>query len=209
MKILKPVEAFDKAAKIYQDKFMDVSSFGNTFDLFCNNIKSNDADILDIACGPGNITKYLLDRKPDYDILGIDLSSKMLELAKINNPTARFELMNCNDISKIEQKFDGIICGFCLPYLAKEEAIQLIADSSGLLKPGGMFYLSTMEDDYSKSGLITSSLGDQVYLYYHQEDYLTKAFQDNNFEVIKLKRFDSIDKDGAPIIDLVLIGKLI
>ncbi|ASK28879.1 SAM-dependent methyltransferase [Chryseobacterium sp. T16E-39] len=207
MKILKPVEAFDKAAKIYQDKFMDVSSFGETFNLFCDHITADNAEILDIACGPGNITKYVLDRKPDYNILGIDLSSKMLELAQINNPTARFELMDCRVMSEMTQKFDGIICGFCLPYLTKEEAIKLIADSSALLKPEGMLYLSTMEDDYSKSGLITSSLGDQVYLYYHQEDYLAKAFRENNFEVIHINRFYSTDKDGAPVTDLVLIGK--
>jgi len=68
--------------------------------------------------------------------------------------------------------------------------------------------LSTMEDDYSKSGLITSSLGDQVYLYYHQEDYLAKAFQENNFDMLQVKRFNSSDKDGVMITDMVLIGKL-
>lgn len=208
MKILKPVEAFDKAAKIYQDKFMDVSLFGDTFNFFCDEIEADRADILDIACGPGNITKYLLDKKPEYNILGIDLSSKMLDLAQANNPTADFQLMDCRDIHKLQKKFDGIVCGFCLPYLTRDEAITLIKDVSALLKPGGVFYLSTMEDDYSKSGLITSSLGDQVYLYYHQEDYLAKAFQENNFDMLQVKRFNSSDKDGVMITDMVLIGKL-
>jgi 2-polyprenyl-3-methyl-5-hydroxy-6-metoxy-1,4-benzoquinol methylase len=209
MKILKPVEAFDKAAKIYQDKFMDVTVFADTFNFFCGNITAKNADILDIACGPGNITKYLLDRNPDYNMLGIDLSTKMLDLAQVNNPTAQFQLMDCREINKIEKRFDGIMCGFCLPYLTREEAIELIANVSGLLKPGGVFYLSTMEDDYAKSGLIVSSLGDQVYLNYHQEDYLVKAFEQNNFEVIDTKRFKSTDKDGVIVIDLVLIGKLV
>lgn len=209
MKILKPVEAFDKAAKIYQDKFMDVSVFADTFNFFCDNIPTKNADILDIACGPGNITQYLLDRNPDYNMLGIDLSTKMLDLAQVNNPTAQFQLMDCREINKIEKRFDGIMCGFCLPYLTREEAIELIANISGLLKPDGVFYLSTMEDDYAKSGLIVSSLGDQVYLNYHQEDYLVKAFEQNNFEVIDTKRFKSTDKDGVIVIDLVLIGKLV
>jgi 2-polyprenyl-3-methyl-5-hydroxy-6-metoxy-1,4-benzoquinol methylase len=209
MKILKPVEAFDKAAKIYQDKFMDVTVFADTFNFFCDNIPTKNADILDIACGPGNITKYLLDRNPDYNMLGIDLSTKMLDLAQANNPTAQFQLMDCREINKIEKRFDGIMCGFCLPYLTRAEAIELIANVSGLLKPDGVFYLSTMEDDYAKSGLIVSSLGDQVYLNYHQEDYLAKAFRENNFEVIDTKRFKSTDKDGVIVIDLVLIGKLV
>lgn len=209
IKIVKPAEAFDKAAKIYQDKFMDVSLFADTFNFFCDNISSGNASILDIACGPGNITRCLLDRKPDYDILGIDLSPKMLSLAQANNPEAKFQLMDCRELDTIEQKFDGITCGFCLPYLTPKEAIELIADVSGLLNPGGIFYLSTMEENHdNKSRYQLSSTGDQVYVQYHREDYLSTALRENNFEVIDLKRFTDPDKDGLTITDLVLIGKL-
>lgn len=209
MKILKPAEAFDKSAKIYQDKFMDVSLYAAPFNVFFENIPDDGANILDIACGPGNITKYLLDRKPEYDILGIDLSSKMLELAQTNNPTAKFQLMDCRQINKIEQKFDGITCGFCLPYLTRKEAVDLIATASGLLKPGGVFYLSTMEENQdNQSRYQLSSTGDQVWVNYHKEDYLTKGFHENNFEVICLKRYNSPDKDGLMITDLVLVGRL-
>lgn len=208
MKILKAADAFDKSAKIYQDKFMDVSLFADTFNFFSDYITADHSRILDIACGPGNITKYLLDRNPEYKILGIDLSPNMLDLAQANNPLAKFQLMDCREIDTIEQKFEGITCGFCLPYLTREEAIELIANVSRLLTPGGIFYLSTMEDDYTKSRFQTSSTGDQVYVHYHQEDYLTKAFKENNFDVVYLKRFRSPDKDGLMITDLVLIGRL-
>nr|WP_068892821.1 class I SAM-dependent methyltransferase [Pedobacter panaciterrae] len=208
MRILKAADAFNKSAKIYQDKFMDVSLFADTFNLFCNNMPVDNANILDIACGPGNITKYLLDRKPDYEILGIDLSTKMIELARANNPTAKFQLMDCRDIGRIEKRFDGITCGFCLPYLTREEAIELIANASKLLNQSGVFYLSTMEDDYTESRFQISSTGDQVYVNYHQEDYLSKAFRENNFEIIDLKRFSSPDKDGLMITDLILLGIL-
>ena len=188
---------------------MDVSLYAESLQLFCDNIIPDNASILDIACGPGNIIKYLLDRRPHYEVLGIDLSPKMLSLAQTNNPKAKFQLIDCRKIDMIEQKFDGITCGFCLPYLTREEAIELIANVSGLLKPGGVFYLSTMEeDDDNKSRYQIASTGDQVYVNYHQEDYLSKAFRDNNFEVINLKRFSSPDKDGLTITDLVLIGKL-
>lgn len=209
MKILKAADAFDKSAKIYQDKFMDVSLFAGTFDFFCGCIESDKASILDIACGPGNITRYLLDKKPDYEILGIDLSPKMLDLARANNPEAKFQLMDCREIGSIRQKFNGIVCGFCLPYLTEAEATDLIADVAGLLVPGGMFYLSTMvENDHTKSRFQTSSSGDQVFVNYHREDHLIKVLRNNNFELLDLKRFSSADKDGITITDLVLIGKL-
>ncbi|SIN92288.1 class I SAM-dependent methyltransferase [Chitinophaga niabensis] len=209
MEIVEAADAFDKSAKIYQDKFMDVSLFADTFNFFCDNIPAGNASILDIACGPGNITRYLLDKKPGYDILGIDLSPNMLSLAQANNPTAEFQLMDCREIGHIEKRFDGIMCGFCLPYLTPNEAVALITDTAGLLKPGGVFYVSTMEEnDHTKSRFQRSSSGDQVYVNYHREDHLTQAMQENKFEVVHLKRFSSPDKDGVMITDLVLIGKL-
>lgn len=209
MKIVDAAEAFDKSAKIYQERSMDVSLFAETFNFFCDHIKANNASILDIACGPGNITKYLLDRKPDYEVLGIDLSPNMLDLARANNPTARFELMDCREISSIGQRFNGIVCGFCLPYLTAEETVALVADVAGLLAPGGIFYLSTMEeDDQIKSRYQISSSGDKVYVNYHQGDFLTKALLDYNFEVMDTKRFRAPDKNGEMITDLVLIAKL-
>lgn len=209
MKILDAADAFDKSAKIYQDKFMDVSLFAGTFNIFCDNIAINNAAILDIACGPGNISRYLLDRKPDYDVLGIDLSPNMLRLAQNNNPGAKFQLMDCREISNIEKRFEGVMCGFCLPYLTPKEASELIVNVSGLLKSNGVFYLSTMEEDENtKSRFQISSSGDQVYVNYHREDDLARAFRENNFEIMNLTRFSSPDKDGSIITDLVMIGKL-
>ncbi|RYE57204.1 MAG: class I SAM-dependent methyltransferase [Sphingobacteriales bacterium] len=209
MKILKPEEAFDKSAKIYQDKFMDVSLYAEPFKTFFEQISSEDASILDIACGPGNITKYLLDRKPNYNILGIDLSSEMLSLARTNNPNAKFELMDCRDIDQIDQKFDGIACGFCLPYLTRKETADLIKNVGKLLKQGGVFYLSTMEEDEdNKSRYQIASTGDQVFVNYHQEEYLSNALRQSGFEILSLDRFDSPGQGDLKITDLVMIGRL-
>jgi len=200
------VAIFNKNANLYQDKFMDVNLYGNSFDLFCSTLKK-DAEILELACGPGNITKYLLDKRPDFKILGTDLAPKMVELAKINNPTAEFELMDCREIVKLEKKYDAIMCGFCLPYLSREEALQLIADASHILKPGGVIYISTMEDDYAKSAFKKGSTGEEIFMHYHQADYLTQALKENKFMVIDLKRQDYPEKDGTKTTDLILIAE--
>jgi 2-polyprenyl-3-methyl-5-hydroxy-6-metoxy-1,4-benzoquinol methylase len=199
-------EIFNQYASDYQNKYMDVSLYHESFDLFCSNITKENADILEIACGPGNITQYLLKKRPDFKILGIDLAEQMIELAKINNPTAEFQLMDCRDIAMLGKKYDGIICGFCLPYLSKEEAIKLIQDAAMLLNQGGALYLSTMEDDYSKSGLQTNSGGDQIYMYFHQADYLTAALEENGFKVIELKRQGYPTQDGTKTTDLLIIA---
>ena len=84
------IEVFDKCATIYQDKFMDLKLYHDSFNVFCSHIKKANPDILDVACGPGNITHYLLKKRPDFKILGIDLSPNMIALAQKNNPLQNY-----------------------------------------------------------------------------------------------------------------------
>lgn len=201
------VHVFNKLAEDYQKKFMDVEAYHNSFDIFCESIKTPNAAILELACGPGNITQYLLNKRPDFIIQGTDLAENMIALAQINNPSVEFKVLDCRAIDCLSQKFDGIMCGFGLPYLSKEEAIKLILDAANILKPDGVLYLSTMEDDYSKSGLKRGSSGDELYIYYHQADYLTEALATNNFKIIDLQRQDYQFPDGSKNIDLLIIAK--
>ncbi len=199
------VDIFNKLASGYQDKFMDVSLYHDSLDVFCNSITKENPEILELACGPGNITKYLLEKRPDFKILGTDLAPNMIELAKINNPTAEFQLLDCRKIDTLNKMFDGIMFGFGLPYLSKEEAVQFITDSGKQLNKNGILYISTMEDDNSKSGFKTGSTGDTMYQNFHQADYLTQSLEDNKFKIIHLERKEYIHNDQKTT-DLIIIA---
>lgn len=200
------VALFDKNAEVYQDKYMDLDLYNDTYDAFCNALQKPGAKVLDVACGPGNITRYLLSRHPDFDITGTDLSPNMLRLAAENNPSASFLLMDCRDVAAAGTIYDGIICGFGLPYLSREEAVQFIKDTATVLESGGVLYLSTMEDDYSKSGIQTSSSGDQLYMYYHQYDYLAEALEQGGYRIMLTDRKQFPAQYGPPATDLVIIA---
>ncbi len=208
-KTISAIKAFDNFAVEYQDKFMDLSLYQNPLSLFYKCIKKENAVILDIACGPGNISKYLLSKNSEFRILGIDLSVNMLSLAKKNNPSGEFLSMDCRDISKLDKKFDAIVCGFCLPYLSKTEAIELIDNVALLLNPDGVFYLSTMEDDYNKSGLKEPSSGGEfkMFIHYHQADYLSAAIKNNGFNIIHIERIQDEQQKGTTTNDLIMIAQ--
>jgi len=201
------VEVFNKRATEYQDKFMDTQLYHESFDLFCEHIAKENADILELACGPGNITKYLLKKRPDFNILGIDLSLNMINLAKANNPTATFELMDCRAIGLIDKKYNAIMCGFALPYLSKEEVLELITHASVLLASGGVLYLSTMEGNYSSSGLQRSSSGDEIYIHFHQEDYLVSGLKERDFGILELQRKHYLIQGGTETTDMIIIAR--
>lgn len=197
---------FNKHAVDYQDKFMDVSMYANSFDAFCTDLPEG-ATVLELACGPGNITKYLLDKRPDLRILGTDIAPGMLELARINNPTATFELMDCRNIT-FANTFQAIVCGFCLPYLSETETAKLLNDCHRLLEANGMLYLSTMEENaYHASGIKTNSHGDQTYIYYHKAAFLENALLENGFGIKSVFREITPASDGTSTTDLIILAQ--
>ncbi len=188
---------------------MDQSLYSEGLDALLASLAGNPPKVLDVACGPGNITQYLLARRPELDVLGIDLAEKMLELARKNNPTAHFEQLDARNIEQLPYRFDGIICGFILPYLSREETASLIQHSSNSLNLNGLLYLSTMEDKYEKSGyqLPSSGQGPGVYMYFHEADHLIGVLESHGFEVVFQDRKQYLDNKGGPVTDLILLAR--
>lgn len=208
-RIKETIETYNVSAKAYQDKFMDMNLYNDTYDTFCDLITKSNAKIFEIATGPGNVIKYILCKRPDFKVFGIDLSSNMIELAKQNNPESDFAVMDCRDIHVIGTKFDGILCAFCLPYLSKEESLKLISDAALLLEPDGVLYISTMEGDYNKSGYETTSFSgvNRVYVYYHQADFITTCLSELGFEILSLQRKQYPEPDGSFLTDMIFIAR--
>jgi 2-polyprenyl-3-methyl-5-hydroxy-6-metoxy-1,4-benzoquinol methylase len=202
------ITTYNKLAQAYQDRFMDLDIYNHTYDRFCELVDIENPKVLEIACGPGNVSRYLLNQRSDFNILGIDLAEKMIELAKINNPTANYQLMDCLDIARIDQKFEAVMSGFCMPYISKDDCIKQIQDVALLLKPNGLFYLSTMEDDPEKSGIKGSPNHDEkVYMFYHQAEYLIQALQQNGFEILDIKRQSYGDTEESKTTDLFIYAR--
>lgn len=199
-------EIFNEGAEVYEEKYMELELYHDVLNAFCTLLPRENAHILDAACGPGNISRYLSSQLADCSILGIDLAPNMLTLAQKHVPKGVFKEMDCRAISQLGQQFDGIICGFGLPYLSNDEAVQFIKDARQLLRPEGVLYLSTMEGKYSQSGFKKPGSGTtkKLFIYYHEFDYLHSALQENGFEVVLINRKKMNEQADT---DLIFIGK--
>jgi 2-polyprenyl-3-methyl-5-hydroxy-6-metoxy-1,4-benzoquinol methylase len=193
-------ETWNKVASLYQDKFMDLDLYNDSYDCICKAIVKDKAKILEIGCGPGNITKYLLSRRPDFDIYGIDIAPNMIALAQKNNPAARFSVMDVRNIDGLKTEYDGIICGFCLPYLSQTDRFKLITDCYKLLNENGLLYLSFVEGDPTKSDFQVGSSGDRVYFYFHDLNELKTQLIENKFD--ELQTFKVAYKKSATETDI-------
>jgi predicted TPR repeat methyltransferase len=117
-------------------------------------------------------------------------------------------LMDCRDILKLSKTYDAVVCAFGLPYLSKQETLKVICEIPNVLDKHGLFYLSFMEDQNSRSGLQKGSTGDELFMNYHEERYIVDALQKNGFSIIDLRRKIYAGADAKPVTDLVILTRL-
>lgn len=202
------VKVFDDAAEGYQKKYMDVTSYADSLTLFCELLSSDECNVFDVACGPGNVAKFIVNKVPEVKLLASDLSKKMLTLTKINVPSADTILMDAKKIKTIDRKFEGVLASFIFPYLSKNEALDFIRDTREILTRDGLLYISTIQGKNSDSCYIGPTDGIQMYMNYHEVNYLEQALISCGFEIVssKLQPYNyGVNNNG---IDIIIIGKL-
>jgi len=199
---------FDEFAEEYASRFDNVSGYIEQLTNFCTLIKSDNPAILELGCGPGNITRFLKNSFPESLILAVDLAPKMIEIAQKALPDVDFRVMDVRDISGLNCTFDAVMCSFCLPFLSKSDATQLIVDCAAHLVSGGVLYVSTMEGDETRAGFETTSFSgnSEIYFNYHLQRDLEDAFAKNGFEIRQVKLQEYIEPDGSVTTDMIFIG---
>jgi len=92
---------------------------------------------LDLACGTGDICELLAERYPEGEIVGLDLTAEMLDLARerIDNPAIRFVEGDMAATGLEDVSFDLITGSYALRNAPQLD--QALEEISRLLKPGG------------------------------------------------------------------------
>jgi SAM-dependent methyltransferase len=108
--------------------------------------------VLDLGCGYGkNCLEFI--KSGAGCVLGIDISSKMLEVAKQEyfDDNITYQQLDMTDISTINQKFDFVYSSLAFHYI--ENFDKLISDIFGLLNKNGILLFS------QEHPIVTATLG--------------------------------------------------
>jgi glyoxylase-like metal-dependent hydrolase (beta-lactamase superfamily II)/SAM-dependent methyltransferase len=111
-------------------------------------ISSRTGTILDIACGMGATTRYLLHYYDCRDVTGINISEKQLSTCRINAPGCNFLAMNATNLRFGNCSFDNVICVEAAFHLVTRE--KFLKEACRVLKPGGSLVLTDVVPGQSR-----------------------------------------------------------
>jgi SAM-dependent methyltransferase len=95
----------------------------------------------DIGCGSGREVAWL--DANGFAATGYDASGGLLAEARTRYPHLRFETAALPEIAEIPgDSFDNVLCETVIMHLSRESVVRSLVRMMGILKPGGILYVS-------------------------------------------------------------------
>lgn len=142
------------------------------------------AMILDVGCGSGRDAKVFSER--GLKVVGVDFSSKMIEVAKRTAPQAQFYEMDLEDLNFPKESFDGVWASCSLLHIPKNRVISVLSKIHTLLKEDGVLYLSVKQGTGERIERDNRYGGLEKFWSFFQEDELRIFLANADFKILEI-----------------------
>ncbi len=197
----KSVYLYKSIAKKYYEAFKGKNRFLVEFE----NAMPKKATILDLGCGPGEDTKYLIKR--NFNVVSIDNSNEMLKIARKNVPNHKFILKDMRRLKCPKENFDGIIAAFSLIHIRKKEVKSLVKKFHVWLKKNGSVYIALQEGVGVKVVKEPFDPSLKMFLNLYTEKDIIGLLSQCGFEIIFIKKAPSKSKHEFKNNKIFIIAK--
>ena len=173
----------------YYDSFTGNVDYYRRADFIESNFKKYKVPeiILDLGCGTGTLMKILTDK--GYDLIGVDISPDMLQVAMEKNPG---QLLLCQDITTLDLygTVQAVICmQDTLNHLRNLEEVERTLERVALFLEKGCLFIFDVNSEYKHKTV----LADNVFVYETKNAFLVwQNSTDKDLNVkMKLDLFES------------------
>ena len=161
------------------------------------------ARVLELGCGPGRSTTQRLAKR--FDLTGVDISGRNLEMARRNCPGARFIHADMTKQKFPSESFDGIAAFYSTIHVPRHEQPQLLFDIASWLRPGGVF-VATMMATSTLVGVEEDWLGAPMFWSGFDSETNKRLIREAGLELTRTK-VELVDEDGEPVPFLSVIAR--
>jgi ubiquinone/menaquinone biosynthesis C-methylase UbiE len=138
--------------------------------------------VADVGCGPGRAAAFLARER--LDVVGVDVSSELLALARLAHPHVRFMEGRLDDLPFAADELAGAVSWYSIIYTPPELLGDVLAEFARVLAPRGLVLLAfqagtgdpVVKADAYGSGLAITS-------YRHHVDDVAQRLQLAGFDV--------------------------
>jgi 2-polyprenyl-6-hydroxyphenyl methylase/3-demethylubiquinone-9 3-methyltransferase len=143
------LDKFSKLASLWWDEHGSMGMLHRInpirFKFISDRVDVANKQVLDVGCGGGILTETLA--RAGANVIGIDLSSRPLETAKLHAKESGvkvdYRLKSCEEMTDIYlRKFDVVCCMEMLEHVP--DPASTVKACAELLKPGGYVFFSTI-----------------------------------------------------------------
>jgi ubiquinone/menaquinone biosynthesis C-methylase UbiE len=130
--------SYDNVAVSYAERVVDGPEWEKTgFDLLAELV--DDRTLLDVGCGPGRTTGLLAER--GLQVIGIDLSPGMIEVARRDHPDVDFRVGSMTALELPDDSAGGVVSWWSIIHLPRDVVPQAFAEFYRVLAPGGVLLM--------------------------------------------------------------------
>lgn len=185
----------EKYHELFKDEMDQKEYDRNLLDDFARYF-TPDSIIYDMGCGPsGHIGKYLHDK--GFNVVGIDISEKCIEITSQYNPHMQFRTMDMADLQLEGESIDGIIAFYSIIHTPKENIHEIFYEFHRVLKRGGKLLVTVKEGD--EEGFIDELLGYEATIYFthFKREEIERYFVETGFKILFLEQRDPYQEEIA------------
>ena len=95
------------------------------------------ADVVDLGCGPGNLTALLARRWPGARVRGLDSSEQMVDRARTDVEGVTFDVADLREWAAGDERVDVLVSNATLQWVPGH--LELLPDLVRHVRPGGWF----------------------------------------------------------------------
>ncbi len=187
----KTIQTYNEIAHHYQKKTKNLELTEEIAKF--KKILPKNAKVLDAGCGWGRDAKILAK---SFSVIGIDLSEKLIDLAKAYASKVHFQVADMCKTSFPKESFNGIWSNDTLIHLNRRDILPTLKEFHRLLKKNGILYISVKEGEgegFEEEEM--SNFKPRFYTWF-KEDEIIKYFKKAGFRIIETAVFYEKKKLG-------------